>query len=444
MKRKAAFILLIMLILLAGRTLAAELAQGSSGKKVSSLQLRLIELELLSGEADGIYGPQTAAAVAEAQRLLQADGYAVEQTGAVDENTWALLHEPEAEEALRTLRVGSKGERVKALQNRLLDLKLFDGYADGSFGALTEAAVQKFQERMNRDSSAGIIVNGVATPEILELIQSDLSSYFSAPIYYDENEPLSLVADELYAKSCILMDAVTGETLFESNADQRMYPASTTKIMTLLLALENEELDKQVTIPSCAADVPSDSSLVPVYPGEKMKMQDLLYGLMMRSGNDAANAVAEICAGTVEQFVQKMNERAQELGMTSTFFANPHGYHDDSHVSSARDLATLARYGLTMPDFCDIVTCLSYVMPSTGKRDELLLANSYEIFDASSEYFIQGAAGVKSGYTSRAGFCYVGAAQQDERTLIAVILGVPTRNRAWIDLKRLFDYGFAL
>ena len=175
-----------------------------------------------------------------------------------------------------------------------------------------------------------------------------------------------------------------------------------------------------------------------------MTLRDLLYGLMIRSGNDAANAVAQLYAGSVERFVEQMNELAARLGMTGSHFVNPHGYHDAVHYTTARDLAIAARKGLTDPVFCEIVTCMSYTLPSTESRDELVLQNIWEIFNPDSEYFIPGAAGIKSGYTSAAGFCYVGAAQRDGRTLIAVVLGESTRNRAWIDLRRLFAYGFAL
>ena len=103
----------------------------------------------------------------------------------------------------------------------------------------------------------------------------------------------------------------------------------------------------------------------------------------------------------------------------------------------------LARAGMSDPDFCRIVTCLSYTLPPTSKRDALTLRNEYEIFDPASELYLPYAAGIKSGYTSRAGFCYVGAAQQDGRSLIAVVMGAPSRNRAWKDLQKLFEYGFS-
>ena len=432
MKRLLALLLVLTVAFCApaaAETARRPLASGDTGDAVVELQKRLQSLGLSTGEADGIYGKQTAAGVTEAQRLLAAAGYDVAQTGEADADTLKLLFDPEAE---------------ATLQSRLIDLKLLSDDADGVYGDNTEAAVRLFQQRMIQLGLNGLELDGVATPGLVDLLMSDLSVYgFEAPIYFDESAPLALSEDDLYAKACIVMEATTGSVLFAHEADTQLYPASTTKIMTLLLALERGGLDQEITIPACAADVPKDSSLVPVYEGEQMPFLDLLYGLIIRSGNDAANAVAELCAGSVDAFVARMNARAYELGMTGTHFVNPHGYHDPDHYTTARDLATLTRQGLTDPTFCQIVTCLRYTLPATSKRGELVIENAYEIFKPDSPFYIEGAAGVKSGYTSRAGFCYVGAAQRNGQTLIAVILDAPTRNRAWTDLKRLFAYGFA-
>ena len=447
MKRLLALFLLLTVAFCApasAETARRPLASGDTGEAVMELQQRLQDLGLSTGEADGIYGKQTAAGVTEAQRLLAAAGYDVAQTGEADADTLTLLFDPEAEATLRTLRLGSRGDRVRQLQNRLIDLKLLSDDADGVYGNNTEAAVRLFEQRMIQLGLPGLTLDGVATPGLVELIMSDLSVYgFEAPIYFDESAPLALTEDDLYAKACIVMEASTGNVLFSYEADTQLYPASTTQIMTLLLALERGGLDQEITIPACAADVPKDSSLVPVYEGEQMPFLDLLYGMMIRSGNDAANAVAELCAGSVDAFVARMNARARELGMTGTHFVNPHGYHDPEHYTTARDLAILARQGLTDPTFCQIVTCLRYTLPATSQRSELVIENAYDIFKPDSPYYIEGAAGVKSGYTSHAGFCYVGAAQRNGQTLIAVLLDAPTRNRAWTDLKRLFAYGFA-
>ncbi len=136
-----------------------------------------------------------------------------------------------------------------------------------------------------------------------------------------------------------------------------------------------------------------------------------------------------------------MNKMAENLGMTNSHFVNPHGYTAEGHYTSARDLVTAARYGLTQPLFREIVTCLYYTLPVTAERKNPLISLKWEIFDPNSEYYIPHAAGVKSGYTSTAGFCYVGAYQENGVTLIAAVMGGRGRNMAWTDLRRLFAFG---
>ena len=436
--------LFLLLCLLPSFALGSALSKGSQGADVTALQNRLNEIGLLVGMADGIYGIQTANAVKEAQKLLIYGGYEVKATGKADEETLDLLYDAEAENALRALWKGRTGQRVTDLQNRLIDLKFLSEMADGDYGSKTEKAVIDFQVFLQNAGIEDIEADGVATAATQEWLNSDLSLYLEAPVYYDASSPLSLSPNQIYAPSFLLMDAVTGEVLYENNANAPLYPASTTKIVTLLVALRHGKLDKTVTVPDAAADIPADSSRMPVVPGEKLRMEDLLYGLMIRSGNDAANAIAKLCSGSVSAFVEEMNALAQEIGMTNTHFTNPHGYHNEDHYSTARDLATAARFGLTDPTFCQIATCMSYTIPATQKQPERVLQNTYAIFDPASDFYIPGAAGVKSGYTSDAGFCYAGAAQRDGRTLIAVILNVPGRDRGWQDLKRLFEFGFAL
>ena len=444
--KRALLLILCLCLLLPAWALAAETCQpGDSGAAVTQLQRRLIELGLLSGKADGIYGKQTSAAVTEAQRLLtELGGHSLTQDGVAGQKTIELLFDESNDALLSTLCTGSRGERVRALQNRLIDLRFLHGMADGAFGSSTKAAVTKFQAEAKGWGIFQREPDGLADPDTVRLLNVDLSSYgWQAPEYYDFTRPDTLNGNYLFSKSCILMDGPSGEVLFESASRERRYPASTTKILTLMVALESGGLEDIVTIPQEAADVPADSSLVPVTPGEQMRKLDLLYGLMIRSGNDAANAVAVLEAGSVEAFVERMNEKAAHIGMGDSHFANPHGYHDEGHYTTAYDLALLARAGMSDPDFCRIVTCLSYTLPPTSKRDALTLHNEYEIFDPASEFYLPYAAGIKSGYTSRAGFCYVGAAQQDGRSLIAVVLGAPSRNRAWKDLQKLFEYGFS-
>ena len=348
-------------------------------------------------------------------------------------------------ELLRILLKGSWGTRVKAAQKKLINLNLLRDSADGKYGANTEAAVIAFEEKMTGLAPDRIRQDGRLSEEEYTLLMSDLSVYgFEAPIYFDDENPGGLKESYLYAKNACLINAVTGETLLEKEADERAEPASTTKIVTLLTALAMRDPDETVVIPDAAKDVPADSTLVPVHPGETMTFRDLLYAMIIRSGNDAANAVAVLCAGSAEAFAEQMNRTAEELGMKNSHFVNAHGYTAAGHYTTARDLVIAARYGLTLTPFREIVTCLIYTMPPTEMRDALIVKLKWEIFDPESQYYISHAAGVKSGYTSSAGFCYVGAYQENGITLIAAVMGGQTRNMAWTDMKRLFAYGMAV
>ena len=412
---------------------------------LAEVQRRLIALGYEIGAADGVLGPKTTSAVQLAQTLLADAGYDVQITGRPDAKTAELIMRQENEELLRTLIRGSRGSRVLSAQRKLISLNLLHDSADGTFGKNTEAAVAAFEEKMETLLPGRVRRDGRLSADEYSLLMSDLGVYgFEAPIYFDDDHPENLKETYLYAKNACLINAVTGEVLFDKAADEKAEPASTTKIMTLLTALSMCDPDAVVTIPEEAADVPADSTLVPVYPGETMTMRDLLFGMMLRSGNDAATAVAVLCAGSTEAFAEKMNQTAAKLGMKNSHFVNPHGYTAEGHYTTARDLATAARNGMTQPAFIKIVTCLKYTMAATEKRDPLALALKWEIFDPASEYYIPHAAGIKSGYTSSAGFCFVGAYQENGVTLIAAVMGGQWRNMAWTDLKRLYAYGMAV
>ena len=435
---------LLCLMLLLSLALLSPPAAGE-GADIRQLQERLLELGYEIGTADGIPGTRTSMALRLAQTLLADAGFDVLPTGLPDETTVSLINREENGDLLRTLMKGSWGSRVRTVQNRLINLNLLWDNADGSFGSNTEKAVLAFEEMMEELSPGLARPDGKLSPAEYALLMSDLSVYgVEAPVFFDETHPGSLKEAFLFAKHACLINAVTGEVLLEKAADEPAEPASTTKIVTLLTALSLCDPEETVVIPPEAADVPADSSLVPVRPGETMTMQDLLYAMMIRSGNDAANAVAVLCSGSTEAFAEQMNETAKRLGMRNSHFVNPHGYAEEGHYTTARDLAIAARDGMTKELFRRIVTCLIYTLPPTETRDALPLLLKWEIFNPESEYYIPHAAGIKSGYTSSAGFCYVGAYQENGVTLIAAVMGDKWRNMAWTDLKRLFAYGMAV
>lgn len=249
--------------------------------------------------------------------------------------------------------------------------------------------------------------------------------------------------EAITAKSAIVMDADSGAVLYEKAADERRAPASTTKIMTLWLAAEHGGLSRVVTVPDSAGRAPDGSSRVPVYPGEKMPFEDLLYSLMIKSGNDAANAIATLTSGSVEAFVSEMNARARQLGLSDTHFSNAHGYPAEGHYSSARDLAALFRAALKNQVFKTVLTARSHTMAATSLRPALKLHNAYAILDPESDYYCPYAIGGKTGYASSAGQCFACAAKKGGRTLISVVLNAGgAKTPKWADTKALLTYGF--
>ena len=262
------------------------------------------------------------------------------------------------------------------------------------------------------------------------------------PADYDASAPQSLTADELYAQSAILIDADSGDVLFSKDAYTRMHPASTTKIMTLLLGIESGiDLDQQIAIPQAAADIAKDSTMVPVFPGETMSFRDLLTGFFLNSGNDGANAVAVIVSGSVEKFVERMNQRAEEIGCRDTHFANAHGYTAENHYTTAYDLALITRVAMQNEEFRSIAR-LGRSTVHVNERGDMIVGTKRYMQIEGSEYYYDGCVGVKSGTTSAAGNCFVGAAEKDGALLISVVLKDAEDSQRWVDTQRLFDFGW--
>ena len=354
---------------------------NAENTEVKMLQERMLALGYEIGKADGIPGEKTSSVILLAQTLLSDKGYDVSVTGSPDAKTVDLIMQEENSKLLQTLLRGSWGSRVKEAQRKLIELDLLQDSVDGKFGANTEKAVIAFEEWLAERVPDQVNIDGRLSVAEYSLLMSDLSVYgYEAPVYFDDTHPGELRDVYLYARNACLINAVTGEVLLEKAADEPAEPASTTKIITLLTALSLCNLDETIVIPDAAVDVPKDSTLVPVSPGETMTMRDLLYAMMIRSGNDAANAVAVLCSGSTEAFAEKMNQTARNLEMENSHFVNAHGYTAEGHYTTARDLVTAARYGLTQEPFREIVTCLKYTLPATEKREELVLNSKWEIW----------------------------------------------------------------
>ena len=265
---------------------------------------------------------------------------------------------------------------------------------------------------------------------------------------YDETKPEDLSADQLYAVSAILVSADNGEVIFEKNADELRAPASTTKILTVLLAIQNvEDLDQVVTVSDYAVMLPDDSSTMGLQAGEEIPFIDVLYGTILLSGNDGANVIAETVSGSVPAFVDLMNRTAQAYGCESTHFVNPHGLDDSYHYSTARELALITREAMKNETFRQIVSTVEYQISRTNKQRArtIRVRNPYLREDDSEnlkKYYYPDSIGVKTGTTSGAGYCFVGSAKRDGVELISVVLFTGNRAR-WADTIKLMNYGFS-
>ncbi len=243
---------------------------------------------------------------------------------------------------------------------------------------------------------------------------------------------------ELNCKSAILLDGASGEILFEQNSHEQCYPASITKIMTLVLALEAVDagtisLDDTVTVSEEAASM--GGSQVYLYAGEQRSVDEMIVAIAVGSGNDASYAMAEFIGGTMPDFVALMNQRAQELGMKDTNFVNPHGLHDDNHYTTAYDMGLLAYHALKVPKFLDYTSIYEYEFRPDPKL--LTLWNTNRLLK-----WYEGTDGMKTGYTEEAGRNLVATVMRDDMRLISVVLGAEERQGHFNQSMTLLNYGY--
>ncbi len=264
---------------------------------------------------------------------------------------------------------------------------------------------------------------------------------------------------EVKAAAALLVEGDTGEILYEKNKDERRYPASLTKIMTALLtirALEEGTLeDGQVITVSATAisGLDADGSTQDIKAGEEITVRDLLYCVLVASANEACNILAEAVAGSVDTFVEQMNETAAALGMEGTHFTNPHGLHNDDHYTTAYDIWLMTREAMKYPLFREIVATVDHYVPATNLHDQRHFYNTNALLTSWKYigYTYRNAIGIKTGNTSQSGQCLVSAAVKGERTLYAVVLGAEnvmdsagkvTDRQSFSESKRLLEWGF--
>ena len=267
------------------------------------------------------------------------------------------------------------------------------------------------------------------------------------PISYADQTNLDN-SPNISAESAILIDASTGAVLFQKNSDAKMYPASTTKILTAIIAIEKCNLDDIVTVQNSAIKaVPSGYSSAYLSEGEQLTVNDLLKVFLVHSANDAGYVLAEHVSGSIDNFSNLMNEKAVEIGCKNSHFLNPSGIHDDNHYTTAEDLAKIALYCMKNSTFRSIVSMKSCTINKTNKSDARTYKNTNDLLNSSSKYYIPECVGIKTGYTSEAKNCLISAFTKNKLNLISVVLGAPAlesgESTRCIDSAALYKYGYS-
>lgn len=263
------------------------------------------------------------------------------------------------------------------------------------------------------------------------------------------NMPSPMANEELKINSdaCILIENRTGKTLYEKNSEQKMFPASTTKILTAIIVIEKGNLQDKTTVSrSAIADMKSSYTSADLVEGEILTVQELLEVLLVRSANDASNVLAEYISGSIQEFVNLMNNKLLELGCTHTHFVTTNGLHDDNHYSTAKDMATITRYCMQNATFRKIVAMQKCIIPATNKSEERIYKNTNDLIINTSIYYYPGCIGVKTGFTSQAKNCLISACNKNNLQTIAVVLGASLtenhKSARYVDSKTLYDYAY--
>lgn len=262
---------------------------------------------------------------------------------------------------------------------------------------------------------------------------------FLTSLFYFTNISPSLAeqAPNLVAEMAIMIDASTGRVLYEKNADMRAYPASTTKLLTLVTALDYNNQRPTVRVSRYAASM--EGSSMYLRANETYPFTEILYGMMLESGNDAAVVVAEHIAGDINSFARLMNIKARNIGMRNSNFVNPSGLPNDNHYTTARDLSILARYAMQNPTIMQIVGTYKRPWQKKNFSQPSVITNTNMLLDRAIGYY--GATGMKTGYTSKARRCLIASVERNGVSLIVVLLKSETY--CWNDARKLFDYGFS-
>lgn len=252
----------------------------------------------------------------------------------------------------------------------------------------------------------------------------------------------------IYSDAVILIDSNSGKTLYEKNSTKKVYPASTTKILTAIIAIENiENLQETTTVhKSAISSIPAGYSSAYLSEGEVISIEYVLQAFLIHSANEAGNVLAEHVSGSIDKFVELMNQKLKELGCNNTHFINTNGIHTDEHYTTAEDMAKIAQYCMKNQTFRKIVSMKSCTIPKTNKSDERYYKNTNDLINPSSEYYLENCIGIKTGYTTPAQNCLISACNKDGLELIAVVLGAPHiqsgKSSRYLDSIELYNYGY--
>lgn len=251
----------------------------------------------------------------------------------------------------------------------------------------------------------------------------------------------AITKPEITSEAGILYDVTNGRVLFEKNADEKLAPASTTKLMTALLVLEKSKLDDKVTFSKTAVtNLESGAVKIGLVEGDQVSVKDCLYGLLLKSANEVANGLAEHVSGSISAFADLMNARAKELGCTNTHFVNPNGLNSDQQYTTCRDMAKIAAAAFANQTLCQIDSTLSYKFPATKAAAARTITPGHKMLYPNDSRYYAGIVGGKTGYTSKAGNTLVTCVEKDGVRMVAVIL--KSKSTHYADTKKMLDYGY--
>lgn len=304
-----------------------------------------------------------------------------------------------------------------------------------------------------------------AEATVSEPTEETAAPWADDPTGYRENQLADAPDYEAGSDTALLLELNSGIVVYAKNAENTVYPASLTKIMTCIVAIEyaSKDLDKVVTVSETALEgIAEAGGDVKLQAGERMTLRDLLYYLMVSSNNESGNVIAEYVAGDIPSFITLMNKTALSLGCTGTHYANTHGLHDPNHYTTARDLSIITRKALTYELFREICNTAEYTVPETNlSKKRKLTSTNYLILNDGNRYladngnyytyYLNGAAGIKTGYTSAAGRCVISRSSDGNMDLLCIIMGAQTRMMSdgsvrydnFVEAKKLFNYGFS-